>query len=189
MSAAKHNSLQGKFLLAEPSMPDSNFSHTLTLMCDHDENHAIGIVINREIPKFLRDQIIEELGLIGENFKDLPIFEGGPCQPERGFVIHTDDWLEDASLKIAANVYLSASKDILRAIAGGYGPKRYLIALGYAGWGAGQLESEILRNSWLVADFDMDLVFDEMDSIKKWSLGMDSIGIDPAKLTSFAGRA
>lgn len=189
MNAANQNSLKGKFLLAEPSMPDPNFAHSVVLMCDHDDEHAIGIVLNREIPKFLRDPIIKELGLSTSNSKDLPIFEGGPCQPERGFVLHTDDWLDPSSIDIAGNIYLTASSEILRAIAGGYGPKRHLIALGYAGWSAGQLEAEIAMNSWLIADFDMDLVFENRDPIEKWGIGLNSIGIDPAKLISIAGRA
>lgn len=170
-------------------MQDTNFAHTITLMCDHDDDHAIGIVINRPLPDFLREPIITELGLLKAKSKEIPIFDGGPCQPERGFVLHTDDWLDASSIDIAANVYLTASKDVLNAIADGYGPKRYLIALGYAGWDGGQLEAEIAMNSWLVADFDMDLLFENQNPLKKWDLGLNSIGIDPAKLSSQSGHA
>lgn len=189
MSAANHNSLKGKFLLAEPSMQDPNFAYSLVLICEHDENQAIGLTINREIPKFLSEQIMEELGLMTEHTKEMPIFEGGPCQIERGFVLHTDDWLDASSVEIVGKIYLTATSEVLTAIAGGFGPKRVLFALGYAGWAAGQLEAEIAANSWLISDVDLDLVFEPMEMKEKWQRALGLIGIDPAKLTMISGNA
>lgn len=182
----QYTSLQHHFLIAMPQMLDPNFSGTLTYLCEHNEHGAMGIVINRPGEMSLKD-ILSQLD-IELATDDQPVYLGGPVQLERGFVLHTDigDW--QSSLDIAEGIRLSTSKDILAAIAAGNGPKDYIVALGYAGWGAGQLEQEISENAWLTCRANEDVLFHSSDDAKL-AKALAILGINPNQLSNQTGHA
>lgn len=191
--------LDGKLLLAMPSMTDPRFHRAVVYMCAHSAEGAMGIVINHPAPSITFANLLEQLDIISEDrkgcgkvrlpIKDMIIHTGGPVEMGRGFVLHTADYYSaDSTLSIDDTVSLTATVDILRAIATGKGPVRSLLALGYAGWGAGQLEHEIQTNGWLVCPADTDLVFDS-DIEKRYDLAMAKLGIHPSFLVSDAGNA
>lgn len=177
-----------QFIIAMPTLLDPNFFHTVTYLCQHDEGGALGIVINRSTEMKL-----------GEIFKQMDIqvtvpaaaeavvFAGGPVQKERGFVVHTScgDW--HATMPVSETISLTTSRDVLEAIAVGEGPEHYLVALGYAGWGAGQLEKEILENTWLNTPVGNQILFDSPISTR-WNAAASQIGIDISQLTIPAGH-
>ncbi|HWP95114.1 MAG TPA: YqgE/AlgH family protein [Gammaproteobacteria bacterium] len=182
-------SLTNHFLIAMPTLADPNFVQTVTYICEHSAGGALGIVINRPLDMRLRD-ILDQLKLPTTNEKviSMPVYAGGPVLPERGFVLHTPhgDW--DSSLKVTDEIAVTTSRDILVAMARGEGPERALVALGYAGWGAGQLESEIAQNAWLSAPADTQIIF-ETPYEKRWQAAARLIGVDPTLLTGDAGHA
>jgi putative transcriptional regulator len=158
-------------------------------MCAHSAEGAMGLVINKPMeslsfPDLLQQLEIEPQGASGS----MPIYFGGPVETGRGFVLHSADYVEDATLVIGANVALTANIDIVRAIAAGRGPSRKLLALGYAGWGPGQLDQEIQANGWLSVPSDDGIVFGP-DNPQKWSAALGKLGVDIEKLSGFAGRA
>jgi putative transcriptional regulator len=164
-------SLTGQLLVATPSMGDPRFARTVILMVRHDKDGAFGIVINRPIAE---RPVADLLGMLGDN--DAPaaagtvrIFAGGPVQPELGFVIHSTDYRQSQTIAIDAHMAVTSSRDILRAIATGKGPKQSLVAFGYAGWAAGQLEAELGERAWATAPAEPKLVFDE-DRDKLWDI-------------------
>jgi putative transcriptional regulator len=191
--------LDGKLLLAMPSMSDPRFHRAVIYMCAHSDDGAMGIVINHAAPSITFTNLLEQLGIIDEDddesdsirlpVKEMTVHTGGPVEMGRGFVLHTTDYFSaDSTLTIDDSVSLTATVDILRAIATGKGPMRSLLALGYAGWAPGQLEHEIQTNGWLVCPADTDLVFDaELD--KRYDLAMTKLGIHPSFLISDAGNA
>lgn len=181
--------LNNQFLIAMPNLADPNFFHTVTYLCQHTEEGALGIVINRPTAMTLAD-IFEQIGIESdlEEVKNTPVFAGGPVQQERGFVIHSpceEHW--DSSISTADNITLTSSKDILQAIANGRGPKEYLIALGYAGWGKGQLEKEIIENSWLNTPSGESILF-RTPIEQRWNAAASQLGIDINRLTTVAGH-
>jgi putative transcriptional regulator len=181
--------LNNQFLIAMPNLADPNFFHTVTYLCQHTEEGALGIVINRPTAMTLAD-IFEQIGIESEleEVKNTPVFAGGPVQQERGFVIHSpceEHW--DSSISTADNITLTSSKDILQAIANGRGPKEYLIALGYAGWGKGQLEKEIVENSWLNTPSGEAILF-RTPIEQRWNAAASQLGIDINRLTTAAGH-
>lgn len=190
--------LDGKLLLAMPSMSDPRFHRAVIYMCAHSADGAMGIVINHPAPSITFANLLEQLGIISEDeedgsirlpVKDMMIYTGGPVEMGRGFVLHTTDYYSaDSTLTIDNTVSLTATVDILRAIAAGEGPARSLLALGYAGWAPGQLEREIQTNGWLVCPSDKDLIFDS-ESAKRYDLAMAKLGIHPSFLVSEAGNA
>lgn len=177
------------FLIAMPGLGDPNFNRTVTYMCQHDSEGAIGIVINRPTELKLSELFKQmDVECEQENINEIPVFYGGPVQPECGFVLHEPrgDW--EASLRVTDSIALTTSKDVLEAIANGQGPKRMVVALGYAGWGEGQLEREMVENSWLNAPAENRILFD-LPTEQRWKSAAERMGIDIGLLSSTAGHA
>jgi putative transcriptional regulator len=182
--------LGGKLLIASPSIGDPRFDRTVILMCDHSEDHAMGIVLNKPADGLRLPTLLEQLGIESERAApDRAVLVGGPVERDRGFVLHSADFESDEStLPISDTIGLTATKDALEAIASPRPPQRSLLALGYSGWGAGQLEEELASNAWFVADADDDLIFAELAD-SKWERAMELLGIDPERLSSLSGNA
>ncbi len=182
--------LEGKLLIALPGMTDERFAQTVIYMCAHSAKGAMGIVINKPIPglsfaEVLKQLQIETKPLIGE----FPILYGGPVETGRGFVLHSGDYEgSDSTLPVSEEISLTATLDILRALAEGRGPKQALFALGYAGWAPGQVETEFQRNGWLHCKADPSLVFG-VDPEAKWRTALQRLGIGPSGLVADMGRA
>lgn len=182
--------LNGKLLIATPSIGDPRFDRTVILMCDHSADHAMGIVINKPVEGLRMPDLFEQLGIEhAEGAPDRPVLLGGPVDRDRGFVLHSTDFrAEDSTLPVCDGILLTATKDVLEAIASTRPPRRSLLALGYAGWGAGQLEDELAANAWLVTDPDEALIFETEDT-GKWEAALDRIGVTPEHLSIISGRA
>lgn len=181
-------SLSDHFLIAMPGMQDQNFAHSVTYICDHSESGAMGLVLNNTMPITL-GEIFQQMDL--EDESDLggqPVMAGGPVQVERGFVIHNDRQEWQSTLRIAEDVSLSASRDILEALAKGAGPTHFVTALGYAGWEAGQLEKEIAANSWLTVPADRHVLF-HTPAEQRWAAAARQLGFDLNLISSTAGHA
>lgn len=173
-----------------PQMLDPNFSGTLTYICEHNEDGAMGIILNRPIKIGLNDILAQlDMPLVE---KACPIFWGGPVQEERGFIIHSEDKHKDfeweSSMKIAEGVCLTTSKDIIQAIAENKGPEKFIIALGYAGWGSGQLEQELAENTWLCSPASKQILFDLAPPAKR-KAAIASLGITEYQLNAQIGHA
>lgn len=185
----KQISLKDHFLIAMPSLADPNFFQTVTYICEHNSEGAMGIVINRPLDIRLGD-ILEHMDIDARDAhaERLPIFLGGPVQTDRGFVLHwpVGDW--QGTLTVTDRIGLTASRDILAAIAQGMGPERSLIVLGYAGWGPGQLEQEMAANAWLSGPADMDILF-ELPPEKRWAAAAKLLGIDIHRMSGEVGHA
>ncbi len=181
--------LTGQLLVAMPSMSDSRFEKAVIYVCAHNEEGAMGLVINKLIESLTFTELMEQLNLdTGSLGEEIRVHFGGPVEIGRGFVLHSSDYMQDASLPVNEDVALTATVDILKQIAGGGGPRRSLLALGYAGWGPGQLDSEIQENGWLTVDADEGLLFGE-DLDVKWEKAIGKLGFDPSSLSGQAGRA
>lgn len=185
-----NTSLRNQFLVAMPGMADGNFDHTVTLLCEHSPEGAMGLVVNRPTSLDLRE-MLQHMGLEGSKLSTgaIPVFWGGPVQPERGFVLHshhTTEW--DSTLRLSDTLSITTSKDILVAIAQGEGPTEYLVTLGYAGWSAGQLEEEIMHNSWLNTPADSAIVF-KTPTASRWEAAARLLGIDVRLLGTDPGHA
>ncbi len=181
--------LANHFLIAMPNLADPNFFHTVTYICEHNEEGALGIVINRPMNLHLSDVLAHmELSAADEVVGNAPIYVGGPVQPDRGFVLHRPLGHWEATLPITEVIGVTSSRDILSAIAANEGPEESLIALGYAGWGAGQLEEEMAANAWLSGPADERIVF-ELPHEKRWEAAAAKLGIDLNLLSGDAGHA
>ncbi|MDE2362759.1 MAG: YqgE/AlgH family protein [Hyphomicrobiales bacterium] len=189
--------LDGQMLVAMPSMPDERFVRSVIYMCAHSAEGAMGIVINHKAPKVTFADLLVQLDVIPANEAILlkpevgavQILRGGPMEAERGFVLHSSDFSAgEQTVSIDKGVSLTATLDILRAIAKGDGPNRAALALGYASWGPGQLENEIAHNGWITGPIDPALIFDA-EHDRKYDRALRSIGIDPAFLAGEAGHA
>ncbi|KAA9016378.1 YqgE/AlgH family protein [Sphingobium limneticum] len=178
----------GHFLLALPGMADTRFDHSVVALCVHDENGALGIAVGEEMEGVSFRELLESFDIDGSQVPDVPVLRGGPVEPRRGFVLHSLDWGGQDMVQVGDRWGLSGSLDILKAIAEGRGPNRYLVALGYAGWGAGQLEQEMTGESWFLADGDPDLLFD-IPTRRKWAAAYAAAGVDASHLVSGAGSA
>jgi putative transcriptional regulator len=181
--------LTGQLLIAMPAMNTPHFAQAVIYMCAHTPDGAMGIVVNRPIarPKF--DDLLEQLEVLPvPPLRRIDLFRGGPVDSARGFVLHTSDWTGEGSLLVDEQVALTASLDVLKAIADGAGPARGLLALGYAGWGPGQLDREMHENAWLSAPSTVDLLFDR-DHDTKWRRAMAILKVDPLLLSETAGHA
>jgi len=180
--------LTNHFLIAMPTLGDPNFFRTVTYMCQHNDEGALGIIINRPTDMTLSD-ILQQMKIEADDdtTRNLPIYYGGPVQSDRGFVIHepVGDW--NSSFQVTESVALTTSRDILEAIAAGEGPKKILIALGYAGWGEGQLEREIVENAWLNAPVKTEILFD-IPANQRWKSAAEEMGVDLDLLSSQAGH-
>lgn len=180
--------LSGRLLLAMPGMGDPRFDHATIAMCVHDENGALGIGIGHLRDGITLHPMLEELGIDPGQAPDCPIHNGGPVEPSRGFVLHSNDWGGTGTIAVEPLGALSASLDILKAIADGRGPSRFLIALGYAGWGPGQLDGEMRHHGWFAATGRSSILFD-IPAEKRWTAAWQAEGIDPAQLVGQTGRA
>ncbi len=176
------------FLIAMPGMTDQFFSRTVTYLCQHSEEGALGIIVNRPSELHLGDVMQQmNIDIQRKEIAELPVFFGGPVQPERGFVIHEPVGRWDATLRVADEIALTTSRDILEAIGHGGGPKKIMIALGYAGWGQGQLEREMAQNAWLSAPADISILFDYPPA-QRWRAAAELMGVDLSLLSSQAGH-
>ncbi len=184
------NYLTGRLLLAMPAMGDPRFHKAVIYMCAHDENGAMGLVINHTLPGVDLSQLLKQLNITPEETKarDSAVMSGGPVETARGFVLHSNDFEQSDTIKIDEDFYVTGTIDALKAIAGGDGPDKMLFILGYAGWSKGQLDQEMQQNAWLVTDPDPDLIFAAPPE-EKWTKAIQKLGIDPAMLSGEAGRA
>jgi putative transcriptional regulator len=182
--------LSGKLLIAMPRMGDPRFERTVIYLCAHSEEGALGIVINRRADTVDPEDLFSQLDITLEpNVLHRAIHYGGPVETGRGFVLHSSDYrTDDATLEVDDDVSMTASVEILRAIAKGDGPRCAMIALGYAGWGEGQLEGELQQNGWLTCDADQDLIFNR-DNDSKWAAALAKLGINPMLLSAEGGSA
>ena len=180
----------GQLLIAMPGISDPRFERALILVCAHDRQHAMGIALNRPVEGLTVPDLLERLEI--KSTIRLPpdlVLMGGPVERERGFVLHTADYQGEASLDVGEGVALTATREVLEAMATDAGaPSKSLLALGYAGWGAGQLEDEIKQNVWLTCEADEALIFDH-DYEGKWGRALAKLGVDPKFLSAEAGRA
>ncbi len=190
--------LDGQFLIAMPSMSDRRFARAVIYMCAHSTQGAMGLIVNQRAPHISFPELLEKLSIGSEpkpgamvrpDLIDMDVHVGGPVDTGLGFVLHSSDYFaEDSTLPINDDVSLTATVEILRAIASGNGPDRAILALGYAGWRPGQLEDEIQANGWLHCPADLDLLFDR-NLDQKYERALSKIGINPSHLVSEAGHA
>ena len=186
--ASTEGTLTGQLLGAMPHMADPRFARSVVYLCAHSGEGAMGLVVNRLIDSLTFESLLEQLGVEARVAADMPVHFGGPVESSRGFVLHTTDYVQDSTLLIDDEIALTATVDVLKAIAAGEGPKRRVLALGYAGWAEGQLDAEIQANGWLLVPADLDLVFGN-DNGTKWARSIAKIGVDLTLLSSEAGHA
>ena len=181
--------LDHQMLIAMPGMVDSNFAGSVTLLCQHNDAGAIGITINR-LSSFTLGEILNQLKIEcgDEAIRQRPVLEGGPVAPDRGFVLHNPVEGYESSLSVGHDIMVTTSRDILAAIAEGNGPERFVVALGYAGWGDGQLESEMRENAWLSAPLDTAIVFD-LPLPDRWQQAVAQLGVGVVNLHGVGGHA
>ncbi|MGQ0618741.1 MAG: YqgE/AlgH family protein [Panacagrimonas sp.] len=182
-------SLKNQFLVAMPGLEDENFSRTVSLLCEHNDKGAIGLVVNRPTDLTLT-AMLDQMGVKHDAFdaQDHVVFWGGPVQPERGFVVHGAPAGWESCMPIGDELFITTSRDVLTAIGEGRGPKEFLIMLGYAGWGAGQLESELLHNSWLNTPVDTGILF-TVPARTRWQSATRLLGLEVTQLSSGSGHA
>ena len=172
-----------------PGMEDPNFHRGVTLLCQHDDEGALGITINR-VSEFLLEDVFEQLDIkcSDPDVCAMPVYSGGPVHPERGFVLHTADRQWDNTVSVGDGIMVTTSRDALDDIARGEGPRKFIVALGYAGWGSGQLEDEMRENAWLSVMASAEIVFD-LPTDDRWERAVANLGIDIARLQPAGGHA
>ena len=177
--SAPGDPIAGQFLVATPELQDPNFYHTVVLMVRHDDTGAMGLVINRVIARGPFEKLLEGMGIedAQNGPSEIRVYSGGPVQPGLGFVLHSRDYETGETVEVDDHVAMTPSLDVLKAIAAGNGPRESLVAFGYAGWGAGQLESEIAAGSWAIVPADVRLLFDE-DVASKWQRALARRGVE-----------
>jgi putative transcriptional regulator len=182
--------LVGKLLVAMPALQDPRFAHSVILICAHSAEGAMGLILNKPVQDLSFAKLLDHLNIPKSSHgRDITVHFGGPVETARGFVLHSPDYSSSGTtMQILGGYGMTATLDVLEAMAQGAGPDHALLALGYAGWGAGQLESEIGRNDWLTVDPTAALIFGAEDG-RKWSDALRSMGIDPLSLSATAGRA
>ena len=181
--------LTGQLLIAMPTMGDPRFERTVVYICAHSAEGAMGLVINKIASEIDFPELLSQLQIETNGIKHpVPVLMGGPVETGRGFVLHSMDYSQDSTLKVTDEVGLTATVDILRAIAEGEGPAKCMLILGYAGWSSGQLDGEMQANGWLNVSSDASILFDE-DLNKKWDRAVRKVGIDPSFLSAEAGHA
>jgi putative transcriptional regulator len=186
---AETMSLTNQFLIAMPTLQDPNFMRSVTYICEHNENGCMGIIINRPLDITLGEVLRQlDIPVDDPDISRQAVYLGGPVQNERGFVIHRPHGNWEAMLEVTSEIGITSSRDILEAIAEGKGPEMNLVALGYAGWGAGQLEGEIGQNAWLSAPADNSIIF-ETPFAERWEAAVALAGVDLNKLSSEIGHA
>lgn len=181
--------LENQMLIAMPGMADPNFERSVTLMCQHSEQGAVGITINRG-SEFNLGEVFDQLKIPCEDqqMRGRSVLEGGPVSPDRGFVLHTPLEGYESSLKISPDIMVTTSRDVLTAVAAGEGPEQFVVALGYAGWGDGQLEHELRENAWLSVPAESGIVF-ELPLSDRWARAVSVLGIDISHLHNVGGHA
>ncbi|KCV80803.1 hypothetical protein ATO10_15310 [Actibacterium atlanticum] len=182
--------LSGKFLIAMPGMGDPRFDKSVVFMCAHSEDGAMGLIINKPTPDLTFPDLLKQLKLQPGYGRDIRIHFGGPVEHGRGFVLHSAEYnaRSDSTLEVDGQFGLTATQDILEDMAQGEGPRETLLALGYSGWGPGQLEGEIASNGWLTCDASAAIAFDT-ENETKWSRALKTMGVDPLMLSADAGHA
>jgi putative transcriptional regulator len=180
--------LTGQFLLAMPGIGDPRFEHAVIALCAHDAEGALGIGIGATIAGLGLHDLLGQFDIEPGEVPDAPVHFGGPVEPRRGFVLHSLDWGGQDTIDVAGRWALSGTIDVLRAIAGGTGPSRWLVALGYAGWGAGQLDEEMTRHGWFTTAAEPELIYDT-EAVRRWEQGFATAGVDPRLLANSTGRA
>ncbi len=178
--------LTGRILLATPTLTDPHFADSVVLLCHHDEDGSMGLLINR--PQHITVSAVLDDMKLGKDAMDAPTFEGGPVEPFRGFVLH-DGWhIYDSTLCVTPEIHLTTSRDVLEELAKGGGPEHFMLLLGYAGWDAGQLDEEISRNDWLIVPSSSHIIF-HTPIENRWTLGARAVGITKAQLSDQIGHA
>ncbi|MES2916346.1 MAG: YqgE/AlgH family protein [Pseudomonadota bacterium] len=183
--------LSGQILIAMPGLADPRFERSVVLVCAHSPEGAMGLIVNKPLEELSFSGLLEQLNIPRAPMgRDIRVHFGGPVERGRGFVLHSADWrpLGEGTMKVPGGLEMTATINILEALASGGGPGKALLALGYSGWGPGQLEAEIARNDWLTCDAPEGLVFGQDDRVK-WSAALRGMGIDPLTLSAAAGRA
>lgn len=183
-------SLAGKFLIALPGMGDHRFEKAVIYVCSHDREGTMGLIINKTKGPLNLSDMLTQAGIEGDvSVADTPVLSGGPVDIDRGFVLHSPDYFsEGTSVKLSDTLTLTATKDVLEALVSDKAPEKAVLAIGYAGWGEGQIESELMQNAWITVDAVEDLIFDEdMDS--KWTRAIAELGITPEMLAHTGGSA
>lgn len=183
-------SLIGKLLIAMPALGDPRFQRSVICLCAHSGQGAMGLIVNKPTPDLRFAALLDSMGIAhGDRMGDIRVHYGGPVERQRGFVLHSDDVSpQQGSRAFAEGIALTATRDILALIGRGEGPRSAVMALGYAGWGPGQLEGEIARHDWLTAAPRDDILFGRADEFK-WTAALKSIGVDPLGLSAAGGRA
>ncbi len=180
--------LSGQTLLALPGLGDPRFARAAIAMCSHDEGGAMGVGIGTVARGLTLHDLMRQLDIAPGQAADAPLCLGGPVEPQRGFVLHGRDWSGPDSVDVAGRYHLTGTLDVLHALAGGRGPARYVVALGYAGWGEGQLEDELTGHGWFPAPLPADRLFG-VAAAERWSHAFGALGLDPAAFAMGAGRA
>jgi putative transcriptional regulator len=180
--------LTGQLLLAMPGIGDPRFERAVIAMCSHDENGALGIGIGQIVPQIGLHALLRQFDIDPSHLADGPVYHGGPVEPQRGFVLHSQNWSGQGTVDVAGRWGMTATIDVLRVIGTDKGPDRWLVALGYAGWGEGQLDAEMQRHGWHVATADDSLLF-EVPTALKWETAFDRQGIDSRLLSHESGHA
>lgn len=193
MNQRQDGYLTGKLLLAMPSIGDPRFHRSVIFMTAHDEQGAMGMIVNFPLPELEFKSLLDQLGLVSDitiNLDELnmPVLSGGPVEGSRGFLLHSNDFEQDDTVHIGQDYGVTGTTDALKDVVQGKGPDNALFILGYAGWTPGQLETELQQNSWLVSDPDPSLIF-HGNPEEKWSMAIDKLGFDPGMLSGDIGRA
>ncbi len=180
------NSLRNQFLIASPYLQDPRFHGAVIYLCEHSDEGALGLTINQPLDIQL-GEILEQLDMNGDEL-DVPVYGGGPVQPERGFVLHTPNHQWQSTAEVTDQIWLTTSRDVLSDIGAGEGPEKYLVCLGYAGWSEGQLEEELASNAWLTCPATTEILFDT-DYAERYQAVLKAIGVDINQLSEFIGHA
>ena len=181
--------LIGKFLVSLPQMRDPRFHNSVIYICGHDSNGAMGIIINRHFDSLSFFELLDQLDIpYPPSLRDIKLNYGGPVELGRGFILHTSDYMHSSSLMIAEDIILTSNLDVLKQIAQGDGPEKFILALGYTGWGKGQLEEEIKNDGWIQIDADLETLYSQ-NVERKWHQVLGKIGVDPDMLSLEGGQA
>ncbi len=185
-----NSNLCGQFLIAMPEMGDPRFEGSVIYLCAHSEEGAMGLIVNKPQPEIRFSKLLEQLEIPkSSDVRDIRVHFGGPVENARGFVLHSEDYRSEAgTMEVEGGICMTATLDVLEDIARGQGPQTSMLALGYSGWGPGQLESEIAQNGWLTCEARDDIIFGRANE-HKWTAALKVLGIDPVLLSSSAGRA
>ena len=181
--------LEGQLLVAMPTMSDPRFARSVIYLCAHSDDGAMGLVVNKLLESLKLSDLLKQLDIAAESVEEsIRVHFGGPVEAARGFVLHSTDYTDEATMQVDGGFALTTTIDVLQAMAAGRGPRHSMLALGYAGWAPGQLDREIQDNGWLTVPADEELVFDSAQD-GKWGRAVGRLGIDPGKLSGIAGRA